>query len=198
MPRSSGAPNQPTLTEEQAQIMNAFLGGAFPTGGFNPAGISDGDVPPDANPLAALMSSMNAGGPNPFAGMSQAQTQTAPKPKSFLQKFMPLIHLVAMWILLAYFVIWKEPEVYDSQTHELFVSEKTWKRWAELNWTSAGEGWGVQPLVSFPHYVHYGVGLKMLSAILLGVHHAHSCPSYMAYLYRNCKRSLVIPNYVIR
>lgn len=137
------------FAEEQAQIMNALLSGGFPPGMSIPAGISDDTMPPaDANPLAALMSSMNAGGPNPFSGVPPTRMQTVQKPKSFLQKSTPLIHLVLGWILLAYFVIWKEPEAYDYQSHGLLGSEKAWKRWAELKWASAGEGWGVQPLVS--------------------------------------------------
>ncbi|KAF8972577.1 hypothetical protein BDZ97DRAFT_1901133 [Flammula alnicola] len=57
-----------------------------------------------------------------------------PKEKSKLQKVLPLLHLLAMWCLLAYFVLWGEPKVHKDLTGEdlgLGVMG-LWKRWADL------------------------------------------------------------------
>ena len=66
--------------------------------------------------------------------------------KTLLQKLLPLIHFLAAWSLLAYFVFWKEPEVFDAQTHGV-VSNSWWARWAELSRRSPQDGFGVQFVV---------------------------------------------------
>lgn len=101
----------------------------------------------DGDPLAALMANMAQ--PR-MPGMS-AEKAVMAKPKTRLQKLMPFIHLLACWALLGYFVIWREPESYESRTHHS-DSESFWRRWAELGWKSAEEGWGVQPIVSCNRY----------------------------------------------
>lgn len=57
-----------------------------------------------------------------------------PKEKTKLQKAMPLLHLVAMWCLLAYFVLWAEPKAYSEAVGvaEGQGAVSLWRRWAEL------------------------------------------------------------------
>lgn len=71
----------------------------------------------------------------------------APTKRTLLQKILPIVHLVAGWLLLAYFVIWKEPQAYDAKPGAADATEGRWRRWAELSWKSPNDGWGVQFVV---------------------------------------------------
>ena len=85
-----------------------------------------------------------------FPGFVPPQPPAPPKPKTLLQKFIPIIHILAAWILLGYFVLWREPAAFELQSHGAGgASADWWRRWAELGWKNPGDGWGVQALVSF-------------------------------------------------
>lgn len=105
--------------------------------------------------LTAMAQQQNDGAQNPFANMPgmTAVPPAPPAPKTRLQKLMPLVHLVAAWLLFAYFVLWKEPEVYDARTHGSSSVEGRWRRWAELGWKAPVDGWSVQAVVSFTLHV---------------------------------------------
>ena len=71
-----------------------------------------------------------------------------PKPPTRVQKWMPLLHLMFMWCLLAFFVLWKEPQVFVEKTAGA-VEVAFWKRWPKLvTQGTLGGGWGVQVVVS--------------------------------------------------
>jgi hypothetical protein len=99
-------------------------------------------LPPIDNPFAALLGPQAGvgadGGMFPPFGPGMAGNfpgaMEDPKPKTKLQKALPLLHLIAMWCLLAYFVLWAEPKVYrDATGQELRMSAVgLFKRWAEL------------------------------------------------------------------
>jgi hypothetical protein len=66
-----------------------------------------------------------------------------PKPATRLQKLMPLLHVISMWCLLAFFVLWKEPQIFVEKTAAVEVP--FWKRWPKLTTQGSLEGgWGVQ------------------------------------------------------
>lgn len=87
--------------------------------------------------LAALMGGTPppglAAGNNPFAAMLGTQSIPTAAPgkgpevvkKSLVQKLLPLLHLAAMWVLLAYFVIWVEPSTHSEPLNVL-------ERWGAL------------------------------------------------------------------
>ncbi|KAI0935601.1 hypothetical protein AcV5_003983 [Taiwanofungus camphoratus] len=136
-PRSSGAPQGISPDDQLRFLQNAFAAaGQFPP----PSPTSEDE------PLSALMSRMAQAREVPE---KSSEKIAMARPKSRLQKLMPFMHLLAAWALLAYFVTWREPEAYESRTHGSHVSEGSWKRWAELGWKSAEEGWGVQPVPFF-------------------------------------------------
>ncbi|KAH9891202.1 hypothetical protein C8Q73DRAFT_792635 [Cubamyces lactineus] len=168
----SGVPDPSVWSEEQqTQFMNALLGAAAARGPEQPrlpssspsvapssasATTSTSAPPPEADPMAALMSALQQGGAGappgfqfPGAGMGMGMSSAPPKPKTFLQKILPLVHIIAAWALLAYFVLWKEPEVYDAKTHGSELAEGRWRRWADLGWKSPEDGWGVQAVPFF-------------------------------------------------
>ncbi|KAJ3551164.1 hypothetical protein NM688_g4873 [Phlebia brevispora] len=76
-------------------------------------------------------------------GLFPAQS-APPAQKTLLQKVLPLIHVVAAWLLLAYFVFWKEPETFSERAYGVVGSENRWSRWAELSRRKPDETWGVQ------------------------------------------------------
>ena len=163
--------------EQQQQFMSALLGaaasGRLPMDGAeqqearrrvasassaaSSTAVDSGAEPAGADdPMSALMAALQGGGDGappafPFpgaAGMMPPSQAAPPKPKTLLQKLMPVVHIVCAWALLAYFVLWKEPEAYDAKTHGVSTTDGAWRRWAELNWKSPEDGWGVQTVVS--------------------------------------------------
>lgn len=131
--------------------MQALMGGAL-----NPSQPQTTPLPPFATPPAAddpfatvmaQMARMNPPQGGAAAGKAPAQP-AAPKPPTRLQKWMPLLHLVCMWCLLAFFVLWKEPQVFVEKTAGA-VEVPVWKRWPKLvTQGTLGGAWGVQVVVS--------------------------------------------------
>ncbi|PPQ78812.1 hypothetical protein CVT25_010681 [Psilocybe cyanescens] len=143
------------LPEQQQQfmqaLMNASTGGPSPFG--DAPGIRGSDAPPMDNPFAALMGPLArnggegaAGGAEglfpPFgpdmAGMFPGAVEQ-PKEKTKIQKAMPLLHLIAVWCLLAYFVLWAEPQAYkDAVGEDVGLSALSlWRRWSNLGQKNA-------------------------------------------------------------
>ncbi|KII94450.1 hypothetical protein PLICRDRAFT_50417 [Plicaturopsis crispa FD-325 SS-3] len=143
-----GPPPDPSVwsQEQQQQLLQALMGGSapppFPGQASGPPPF-DGTSPPSMDdPLQALMSQLGnfQGGP---AQAGKAPISLAPpKPRTRLQKLMPLIHLASFWSLLVFFAFWKEPEVF-SVTHGDLGAEGRWARWGELSWTKPNAA-GVQ------------------------------------------------------
>ncbi|PIL30776.1 hypothetical protein GSI_06944 [Ganoderma sinense ZZ0214-1] len=171
------APDPSVWSEEQQQqfmnaMLNAAASGRFP--GIGPVSeqqrprasstassttavassvAGSSAPPPTEDPMAALMAAFQQGGAGtppafPFPGTGKAPSEVAPpKPKTLLQKLLPIIHIISAWALLAYFAIWREPEAYNTKTHG--SQESHWRRWAELSWKSPEDGWGVQTVPFF-------------------------------------------------
>ena len=97
----------------------------------------DPSLPPIDNPFAALLASQAGGGSGggafpPFGpGMTGKGSDEVPEPTA-LQKVMPLLHILAMWCLLAYFVLWAEPQMHSAVNGENEGVVGLWRRWAEL------------------------------------------------------------------
>ena len=89
--------------------------------------------------------------PTPFRDTLPTFPLTA-KPLSKLQKFLPLIHIVSIWCLFAFFALWREPTVHDENSPWQGKENSFWARWARLSPQSsrtASEAWQVQPVVRF-------------------------------------------------
>ncbi|KAH6917730.1 hypothetical protein BKA70DRAFT_1395396 [Coprinopsis sp. MPI-PUGE-AT-0042] len=86
---------------QQGRGASPFGGGAggSPDGGMGDMGLG---------PLGALMNM--SGGMGGMGGPQGPEPQAEPPTR--LQKFLPLVHLVATWSLLAYFVLFFEPRTY--------------------------------------------------------------------------------------
>ncbi|KAF8439313.1 hypothetical protein L210DRAFT_3760991 [Boletus edulis BED1] len=135
--------------EQQHEFMQALMGGALnPSGSFPslPPPPPSFETPPRANdPFATMMAQMSS--VNAAQGVA-GKAPTLPKPPTRLHKWMPLLHLVCMWCFLAFFVLWKEPQVFVEKTAGA-VEVAFWKRWPKLVNQGTFEGtWGVQ-VVSF-------------------------------------------------
>ncbi|EKM60550.1 uncharacterized protein PHACADRAFT_246560 [Phanerochaete carnosa HHB-10118-sp] len=137
-----------------AALMGAFAGAAGGASSLPGQQPQSAESFPEDHPLNALMSMMSSGGGQGGAGMPPGmvppntnmfnQTPDRPAKKTFLQKLMPLVHLVAGWMLLAYFVLWKEPQAFEVQPHTSGSTGSAWSRWAELAWRKPEDSWGVQ------------------------------------------------------
>lgn len=176
-PLANGSQPDPSMWSEdqQRQFMQALMGGQGIPGGpgltppqisssastpgtqpdFDPfAGMNMGGMGGGNDPLSALMSQFQQGGAP--GSMPPPQTRSAPpKPRTLIQKLLPLIHFICVWALLAYFVLWKEPEAFDSVTYGAVDGKglSLWgRRWGELGRrVTTGAGWGVQAVVSLTY-----------------------------------------------
>lgn len=154
----SNTTSDPAVWSEdlQQQFMQALMGGAapprmppfsdthrpaLPTNPSNAFNVNSGD------PLAALMAQLPQGQPGQASNLSPP---TPRPPPTLLQKMVPIFHLLSVWALLAYFVLWKEPEAFEAQTLGA-STEGRWRRWAELGRGTVTEGWDVQVVVCARH-----------------------------------------------
>lgn len=136
--------------EQQQQLLNAMMQAA---GGPPPSSRQQGrarSVPPEGagetDPFSALLAGQS--GDMPMPPLPDFLKPPAPRrPKTMLQKVLPLLHLVAAWALLAYFVFWREPQAFESSTYGAVQVENGWTRWADLMQRRPEQGWGVQSVV---------------------------------------------------
>ncbi|KAK7468372.1 hypothetical protein VKT23_002888 [Stygiomarasmius scandens] len=141
------------------------------TGSMGTDGKSEG-IPPLMPPGFPNMAGTGPGMP-PGAMMATEP----PKPKTLLQRLMPLIHLVAMWALLAYFAFFQEPKVYEETFGATSVSgsgwQGVWTRWGELakrnplssssdSLTGESAGWTVAALPFFYAFISLQIGLHSI------------------------------------
>jgi hypothetical protein len=139
----SEAPPDPSvwLPEQRLQFMQALMNqSSSPLPASSPIGEPsmpvDPSLPPIDNPFAALLAAQSGGGSGgvfpPFGpGMTGKAPIDVPEPTT-LQKVMPLLHILAIWCLLAYFVLWAEPQMHSAVNGEHEGAVGLWKRWAEL------------------------------------------------------------------
>jgi hypothetical protein len=157
-------PDPSVWSEEQQKVfMQALMGGAAPAmpgiaqmPGMPGHGQSQSALPPMpgaghdmSDPLAALMAQFSGQGQpdmNTTDPFSKAPAQPTKSPTR-LQKFMPLLHLISVWVLLAYFVFWKEPHAFATGYGSVGASSLP-GRWGELVSGIRRDGWGVEAVVS--------------------------------------------------
>ncbi|KAJ7652159.1 hypothetical protein DFH06DRAFT_1270430 [Mycena polygramma] len=171
--------------EQQTQFLQALMGGGPPptqpalTAGRGGSPLPEGNpfagMPGmENNPFAAMMAAAAGGGAGGgggagfppavaeggLAGMMGKAPEVAP-PKTLAQRLMPAVHLIAVWMLLLYFVIVREPaahEVASAGAAEPGGIGFAW-RWRQL--IGGGKGalgplasaWGVQAVPFFWAFV---------------------------------------------
>ena len=123
-------------------------------GGHSQPAQRAGSEEPSMNLLNALMAAQQQrpGSPGSTTAFSDASSAfpVAPKPRSKLQKLLPLIHVVSIWCLFAFFVAWREPAVHSEKSTWQSEENSFWARWALLSSQSSrtqGKTWQVQPVV---------------------------------------------------
>jgi GET complex subunit GET2 len=116
-------------------------------------------------PASAAYTFGAAGTTHPAALMSPDSPFTSPSPDLHIQKnagkaptsvrvqprlhrLISLIHLVSVWCLLAYFVSWREPAVYEEHSVLFLGKPASWSRWIDLSWRNQTSSRGVQTVVS--------------------------------------------------
>ncbi|KAF4566493.1 hypothetical protein EYR36_011924 [Pleurotus pulmonarius] len=130
--------------EQQAQLLQALIGGMPGPGQFpGMAPPIQGDIPPTPpdDPFATMMASLQQQSHPQAQATGKAPSVNAPP--SRLQKVMPFVHLGAMWLLLGYFVLYKEPELFQAKAH-LTQAVSLQSRWSELIRAPTVAGaWGI-------------------------------------------------------
>jgi hypothetical protein len=166
-------PPDPSVWSEEQQnaILQALMGGAAPAmpgitqmPGMAGHGPGQPPLPPMpgaghdmSDPLAALMAQFSGQGQpgmNTIDPLGKPPAQPT-KPPTRLQKLVPLLHLLSVWTLLAYFVFWMEPQAFEAGFGSVGVytsmvggRSSLARRWAELSSGIGRAGWGVEAVVS--------------------------------------------------
>lgn len=150
--RLGDAPPDPSAwsNEQQQQFLQALLGGSS-LGEPHPLNVNapDTNSPVPDDPLMALMSSLGVGtGIGQGAGAA-SQSRAEVKPKTFIQKLLPIFHVIAVWALVAFFVFWREPEAFRARNSAVVSTGDIWNRWAWLASSPAEQStWGIEIVVS--------------------------------------------------
>jgi len=117
-----------------------------------------GSEEPSMDLLNALMAAQQQrqGSPGSTTAFSDSSSTfpVAPKPRSKLQKLLPLIHVISVWCLFAFFAAWREPTVHSESSPWEGEDNSFWARWARLSPQSIrtqGKTWQVQPMVRQHH-----------------------------------------------
>ncbi len=96
------------------------------------------------DPLLTFMTKFSAGAG--AGGIPLPQTEA--RPKTLTQKLLPILHVLSVWALVAFFVFWKEPEAFRAQNSVVVPSSNVWNRWARLATGPVKGGlWSVETIV---------------------------------------------------
>lgn len=153
---------------QQEQFMRALGAGSnrgssepplLSAGGPSQPAQRAGSEEPNMDLLHALMAAQqqrpgSPGSATAFSDTSSA-VRVAPKPRSKVQKLLPLIHVISVWCLFVFFAAWREPVVHHENSPWQGGESSFWARWARLSPQSIktqGEAWQVQPVVR-PCYI---------------------------------------------
>ena len=173
------APLDPSVWSEaqQEQFMRA-LGAGYNRGSSEPLLSADspsqpaqraGSEEPNIDFLNALMAAQQQrqGSPGSATAFSDPSSAfpVAPKPRSKLQKLLPLIHVISVWCLFVFFAACREPTVHKENSTWQGEENSFWARWARLSPQSTRtevETWQVQPVVRPYHALVFNQLLTML------------------------------------
>jgi len=155
------SPVDPSVWSEnqQAEFMRALGMGAAvgnPNFALPPSAASafnqNTNGEPNIDFLNALMQQSgppSPGGSSLFSSTSTATFPAVQKPKTLLQKLLPMVHILSVWLLFGFFVLWREPTLHSvSVPWQSDSPGGIWRRWAWLASETGGkEGvWSVQNL----------------------------------------------------
>jgi hypothetical protein len=145
---SGAGPSDANMTDPLAAMMSMFSGPGGPLGEMlgGLGGEGGGGIPPALKNLG-LGAPMGAAAVPGLTPMGLAPSRT-PGPKSFLVRFLPILHIIATAMLCLWFVVFAEPAAYAVARVEDVVSPQSmWGRWAILA-NRESESFGVHPMVS--------------------------------------------------
>ena len=139
-------PDPPVWSNEQQ--LQTFLGGPPPSDPFNiNTPVINSAVPDD--PLIALMSSLGTDPGMGWGAGDVSQSIAEAKPKTVIQKLLPILHIIAVWALVAFFIFWQEPESFRARNSAVVSTGDMWNRWARLASSPVEEGlWAIEIVVS--------------------------------------------------
>lgn len=127
------------------------------------------------NPFAAILQQASAQGVG-GAGMGKAP-EVAKEKTRFQKLFLPLFHFGSMWALLAYFVVYLEPNVYE-QSRPAGSHEAIWSRWAQ-----SSRGPWIELVVSTAIASRIHLIFVVIAAIFLGIHHCSDRSTFITHIF---------------
>ncbi|KAI0286586.1 hypothetical protein BGY98DRAFT_940852 [Russula aff. rugulosa BPL654] len=161
--RLGSSPPGPSVwsNEQQQQFLQTLLGGPPPSEphpfNFN-APASNSAVPDD--PLIALMSSLGVDPGIRRGAEAVPQSKVEAKPKTVIQKLLPILHVIAVWALVAFFIIWREPEAFRTRNSAIVSTGDIWNRWARLaSGPAERSSWGIEIVPFFWAFVSLELAL---------------------------------------
>ena len=181
---SRTVPNAPSIDasswseEQQKQFLEALMG-ASPTS-FRSRGLHSSEMSDTSTPGEMIPADLSLREPG-----IELRAGVAPTP---LRKLMPLVHLITIWVLLGYFVLFQEPKLFQARVGSVARSPN-WGRWAELYRTSADAGsfLGIHVVVRWANLSSQKKLNLCIKAILLGVHIASDGVACCSHTVRICE-----------
>lgn len=132
-----------------AAMMSMFSGPGGPLGEMLGGRGGDAGIPPALKNLG-MGGPMSGAGGGGIPGMPTMDYTPPgpPKPKSFLVRCLPLLHVIATVALCIWYVMFAEPAAYAvAMVEEVAASQSIWGRWATLANREA-ESFGLRSVVS--------------------------------------------------
>lgn len=157
------SPPDPSVwsNEQQQQFLQTLLGGLPPSDPhpFNVSVPATNSVVPD-DPLIALMSSLGVDPGISLGAEAVSQPKAEAKRKTVIQKLLPILHVIAVWALVAFFIFWREPEAFRARNSAVVSTGDIWNRWAWLASNPAEQSpWGIEKVPFFWAFVSLELAL---------------------------------------
>jgi hypothetical protein len=183
--------SSPWSEEQQKQFLEALMGASTPS--FQPRAlhsanvVNDSSTRTESDPLTSLMSKSQT-----VLSVNSLVNELGVTAPMRRRKLLPLIHLVTIWVLVAYFVFFQEPKAF--QTHGTTVAGGQWRRWAKLGSASAKaiDFLEIQVVVRWPVLSTSIINLHFMKAILLGVCVAPGCLAYYSHSIQICEHLAIL------
>ncbi|KAG8732460.1 hypothetical protein FRC12_019263 [Ceratobasidium sp. 428] len=129
---SGTSPPDLNTADPLAAMMSMFSGPGGPLGEIL-GGEGGGGIPPALKNLGMADAALGGSGPIPSMPFMAPTPPGPPKPKLFLVRCLPLLHIIATVALCVWFVVFAEPAAYAvARAEDLVASKSLWARWAML------------------------------------------------------------------
>ena len=151
---------------------------------------TDQSIPPVDDPLSVWLSSFTQS----QDGMNTSEKdQVQAPPSTRWQSILPLVHLVIVWALVAYFVLREKTPVFNEKTHGVVSNDIQWRRWAELCCRNLDDDRReIKYMVIFVAHLAAYSEADDTPALFLGILDIPSCSAFHPYIHWLCEHHLCL------